>query len=74
MNNIKGIRINVSTINGESILCEMHLIVFGPGGLLRVPERIGFVADDLLCFPIEEDYKILQTRELHYSLYARPFG
>ncbi len=55
MNDIKSIRVNVSTIDGDTLLCESHIVSFGPGGLLRVPERLGFASDHLLCFPTEEE-------------------
>jgi hypothetical protein len=55
INDVKSIQIILSESNGETLLCESHIVSFGPGGLLRVPEPLGYVADDLLCFPTEEE-------------------
>ena len=55
MNDIKSLQITVSEIKGVTLLCESHIVSFGPGGLLKVPERLGYAGDDLLCFPTEEE-------------------
>ena len=73
MNNIKGIRVHVSKNNGESLLCETHLIAFGPGGLLKLPQRLGFAADDLLCFPTEEDSKNIENQGAPLSSVCETF-
>ncbi len=40
----------------ESIcFCESHIVSFGPGVLLKIPEKLGYAADNLLCFPSEEE-------------------
>ncbi len=55
MNGIKRICVNVSTIDGINMHCESHIVSFGPGGLLIIPEKLGYAADNLLCFPSEEE-------------------
>ncbi len=40
--------------NGEIIFKETHDIFLGPEGLLRVPERLGFRVEDLVCFPTKQ--------------------
>ncbi len=54
MNDVQQVCIHVSTIDGNCLLEETHCIAFGPGGLLRVLERLDFAAENLLCFPTRE--------------------
>ena len=39
------LQITVSEIKGVTLLCESHIVSFGPGGLLKVPERLGNARD-----------------------------
>jgi len=67
MNDVKYLCIQVSTIDGESLLCETYLISFGPEGLLRIPERLRYVAKDLLCFPKKEETRNLANQGALFS-------
>jgi hypothetical protein len=37
------------------LLEETHCIAFGPGGLLQVPDRVRYAAQNLFCFPTREE-------------------
>ncbi len=67
-NDVQQNRIHVSTIDGECLLQETHRIAFGPAGLLRVSGRLGFAAEDLLCFPTREEIPEIASKEAPLSL------
>ena len=67
MNDVKDICIHVSSFNGECLLEETHLIARGPGGLLRVPDRLGLAADNLLCFPSKEEMAEISNKGAPFS-------
>ena len=49
------IRIDIFSVNNTPLLGELHSIKIGPEGLLGVPDRIGYAAGSLLCFPSKEE-------------------
>ena len=67
MTEVNYVSIQVSTNGGESLLCETHLIGFGPEGMLGIPERLGYAAKDLLCFPTKEEKADLGNQGAPFS-------
>jgi hypothetical protein len=49
------IRIDVFSLEGKALIGEKHEISFGPEGLLAVAERLGYMAENLLCFRTKEE-------------------
>ena len=55
MDTVKQIYLEIATIDGKHLLSETHNVVMGLKGLLRIPQRFGFVAQEFVCFPSEEE-------------------
>jgi hypothetical protein len=50
------------------LLEETHCIAFGPEGLLRFADTLGFAAEDLLCFPAKGDISEIKNKGAPFSV------
>jgi hypothetical protein len=73
MDTVTHIRIEVFSSDGKPLLSEIHAVVYGPAGLLRVPGRIGLVGEDLLCFPSKDEAADINNKGTPFDVLCASF-
>ncbi len=73
MDTVTNIRLEISTKDGKHLLSETHNIVHGPEGVLRDPQRLGLVAQDLVCFPSKKETDNVTNKGIPYDVLCASF-